>query len=120
MGRTLKDAAQGAVLRHLGGHLSRPRFSVSLDLGNTGCSILLRCTGQALALGIRVIPEIGEQNEEDGAVHPDEVDNDWVLVVAAGQEVVLGDVQRDQDKLELGQRKAWVKNRTRGIGSKVR
>lgn len=74
-----------------------------------------------------MIPEIGEQNEEDGAIHPDEVNNNWVLVVAAGQEVVLGDVQRDQDKLELGQRKAWVRSREDwrgtnggGMGSKVR
>lgn len=51
-----------------------------------------------------MIPEIGEEHKEDGAVHPDKVDDDWVLVVTAGHEVVLGDVQRDQDELDLGQR----------------
>lgn len=82
-----------SVLRHLGGRLSRPCFSVGLELGNTWSSILLKYTGQPLALGIRVIPEVGEQHEEDGAIHPDEVNNDWVLVVTAGHKVVLGDVQ---------------------------
>jgi hypothetical protein len=54
---------------------------------------LLKCPGQSLALGVGVIPEIGEQHKEDGAIHPDEVDNDWVLVATAGHEVVLGDMQ---------------------------
>jgi hypothetical protein len=40
-----------------------------------------------------VIPEIGEQHKEDGAIHPHEVGNDWVLVATAGHEVVLGDMQ---------------------------
>lgn len=71
--------------------LSRPCDSVGLDLGSS--SILLNCTGQPLPLGVRVIPEIGEQDEEDGAIHPDEVDDERVLVVAAGHEVVLADVQ---------------------------
>jgi hypothetical protein len=73
--------------------MSRPCFSVGLDLGGSWSSILLNCTGQPLPLGVRVIPEIGEQYEEDGAIHPDEVDDDGVLVVAAGHEVVLADVQ---------------------------
>lgn len=75
------------------GAYPRPCFSVGLDLGNTWCSILLKCPGQSLALGVGVIPEIGEQHKEDGAIHPDEVDNDWVLVATAGHEVVLGDMQ---------------------------
>lgn len=95
-------AAQGAVLRHLGGHLARPCFLVGLDFGGTWNSVLLKYTGQPLAFSVRLIPEIGEEHEEDGAIHPDEVDDDWVLVVTTGQEVVLGDVQRDQDKLDLG------------------
>lgn len=71
----------------------RPCFSVGLDLGSSWSSVLLNCTGQPLSFGIRVIPEIGEQHEEDGAIHPYEVDNERVLVVAAGHEVVLTDVQ---------------------------
>lgn len=66
---------------------------VGLDLHGRCSSILLNCTGQPLPLGVRVIPEVGEQYEEDGAVHPDEVDDDRILVVAAGHEVVLADVQ---------------------------
>jgi len=93
---------------------------------------LLRYTGQPLAFSVRLIPEIGEEHEEDGAVHPDEVDDDWVLVVTTGQEVVLGDVQRDQDKLDLGpkgmgqrtqgERTGEQGDRTQwgGLGSKVR
>lgn len=72
--------------------LSRPCCSVGLDFGGWS-SILLNGTGQPLPLGVRVIPEIGEQDEEDGAIHPDEVDDERVLVVAAGHEVVLADVQ---------------------------
>lgn len=87
------DAAQGAVLRHLGGRLARPCFSVGLDLGGTWNSILLKYTWQPLAFGVRLIPEIGEEHEEDGTIHPDEVDDDRILVVTAGHEVVLGDVQ---------------------------
>lgn len=81
--------------------ISRPCFSVGLDLGDSWSSILLNCTGQPLSLSVRVIPEIGEEHEEDGAIHPDEVDNERVLVVAAGHEVVLADVQGDEDKLDL-------------------
>lgn len=54
---------------------------------------MLNSTGQPLSLSVRVIPEIGEEHKEDGAIHPDEVDNDGILVVAAGHEVVLADVQ---------------------------
>lgn len=62
---------------------------------------MLQCTGQPLAFGVGVIPEIGEEHKEDRAVHPDEVDDDRVLVVTTGHEVVLGDVQRNQNKLDL-------------------
>lgn len=89
----MTDAAQGAVLRHLGGHLARPCLSVGLDFGSTWSSILLKYTRQPLAFGIRVIPEIGEEQEEDSTIHPDQVDDDRVLVVTAGHEVILGDVQ---------------------------
>lgn len=105
----MSDAAQGTVLRHLGGRLGRPCFSVGLDFGSTWSSILLKYTGEPFAFGVGVIPEVGEQHEEDGTVHPDEVDDDWILVVTARHEVVLGDVQGDQDKLDLEWRKARVR-----------
>ena len=65
-----------------------------------------------------MIPEIGEEHKEDGAIHPDEVNNERVLVVTAGHEVVLGDVQRDQDKLDLGGREARVRGNTERTGGK--
>lgn len=67
-------------------------------------AILLRLChdlGQALASGVRMVPEVGEEEEEDNAVNPDEVDEDWVLVATAGHEVVLGDVDGDEHKLQL-------------------
>ena len=57
--------------------------------------------GQTLAFGIRLVPEVGEKYEEDNAIHPDEMDEDWKLVVAGGHEVVLGDVDGDKHKLQL-------------------
>lgn len=87
------DAAQGAVLRHLGGRLAGACSSVGLRFGGTWRSVLLNDTGQPFAFGVGMIPEIGEEHKEDGAVHPDEVDDDWVLVVTGGHEVVLRDVQ---------------------------
>lgn len=54
---------------------------------------MLDCAGQPLSLSVRVVPEVGEEHEEEGAVYPDEVDDERVLVVAAGYEVVLADVQ---------------------------
>lgn len=58
--------------------------------------------GQAFAFGVRLVPEVGEEHEEDNAIHPDEVDEDWELVVAGGHEVVLRDVDGDEHKLQLG------------------
>lgn len=57
--------------------------------------------GQTLAFGVRLVPEVGEEYEEDDAVNPDEVDEDGELVIAGGHEVVLGDVDGDDHKLQL-------------------
>lgn len=75
---------------------------------------LSRSFGQTLAFGVRMIPEVGEQDEEDDSVNPDEVDADGELVVAAGHEVVLGDVDGDNHELQLG---AEADNRLLGQGS---
>lgn len=58
--------------------------------------------GQTLAFGVRLVPEVGEEHEEDDAVNPDEVDEDGELVTAGGHEVILGDVDGDDYKLQLG------------------
>lgn len=62
-----------------------------------GC--LLSHPGQSFAFGIGLVPEVGEEDEEDGPINPDKVDEDRKLVLAAGHEVVLGDVDRDDHKL---------------------
>lgn len=49
-----------------------------------------------------MVPEVGEENEEDDSINPDEVDEDWELVATGGHKVVLGDVDRDEHKLQLG------------------
>lgn len=54
---------------------------------------------QPLTLHVSLDPEVGEQHEEEGSVHPDEVDNHGELVVAAVHEVILRGVKRHQDKL---------------------
>lgn len=56
---------------------------------------------QPLALHVSLDPEVGEEHEEEGSVHPDEVDEDGELVVAALHEVILGSVEGHQDKLDL-------------------
>lgn len=58
--------------------------------------------GQTLAFGVRLVPEVGEERKEDDAVNPDEVDEDRELVIAGGHEVVLGNVDGDDHKLQLG------------------
>ena len=60
--------------------------------------------GQPLALDVRLDPEVGEEDEEESAVHPDEVDDQGELVVAGVHEVVLGGVEGDQHKLDLWHR----------------
>jgi len=68
-------------------------------------NILLR---QPLTLHVGLDPEVGEENEKEGSVHPDEVENHGELVVAAVHEVILGGMERYQDKLGLLGRKSGV------------
>ncbi len=56
---------------------------------------------QPLALHVSLDPEVGEQNKEEGSVHPDEVKDHGELVVTAVHEVILGGVERYEDKLGL-------------------
>lgn len=54
-----------------------------------------------LALHVSLDPEVGEEHEEEGSIHPDEVDDHGELVIAGVHEVILGSVKRHQDKLDL-------------------
>lgn len=56
---------------------------------------------QALTLHVSLHPEVGEEHEEEGSVHPDEVDDCGELVVAVVHEVILGCVERHEHKLDL-------------------
>ena len=73
-------------------------------IGDDSCAVLALHNvflWQPLTLHISLDPEVGEEHEEEGSVHPDEVDDQGELVIAAGHEVILGGVKRYQDKLYL-------------------
>lgn len=57
--------------------------------------------GQPLAFHVGLVPEVGEQDEEEGAIHPDEVEDHRHLVITAGHEVILCSVKGHQHKLHL-------------------
>lgn len=73
--------------------------------GFAGWTVHLRllggCGRQPLALDVSLYPEVGEEEEEEDTVHPNEVDPNGNLVVTLFHEVVLADVNGDQDKLCL-------------------
>lgn len=48
---------------------------------------------QALTLHISLNPEVGEKHKKEGAIHPDEVNNYWELVVTTVHEVILGGME---------------------------
>lgn len=75
-------------------------FAVGVD-GRAVLGRLDALFGQPLALHVSLDPEVGEEHEEEGSVHPDEVEDDGELVVTAGHEVILGGVDGHQDKLGL-------------------
>lgn len=56
---------------------------------------------QPFTLHVSLDPEVGEEHEEEGSVHPDEVDDHGELVVAAVHKVILSGMKRNQDKLGL-------------------
>lgn len=61
-------------------------------------NVLLR---QPLTLHVCLDPEVGEKNEEEGSIHPDQVEDHGELVVAAVHEVILGCMERHEHKLGL-------------------
>lgn len=67
--------------------------------------LLFVCTpeafGKSLALGVRMIPEVEEQEEKDHAIESDDVNEDGVLIGAILHEEVLANVSGDDHKLRL-------------------
>lgn len=51
--------------------------------------------GEPLALHVGLYPKVGEEEEEEDAIHPNEVDPKGNLVVTLFHEVVLADVDGD-------------------------
>lgn len=80
--------------------------AILMDAATVVLGCLLSHPGQPFALGVGLVPEVGEEDEEDGPINPDEVDEDGELVLAAGHEVILGDVDGDNHKLCLGARQS--------------
>lgn len=78
-----------------------------MDAATVVLGCLLSHPRQPFALGVGLVPEVGEEDEEDGPINPDKVDEDGELVLAAGHEVILGDVDRDDHELSLGIRQRW-------------
>lgn len=61
----------------------------------------VHCDRRPVPLDVGLYPKMGEEEEEEGTVDPDEVDPQGNLVITLFHEVVLADVNRDQNKLGL-------------------
>ncbi len=87
---------------------------VVFAIGVDSCAILtllIVLFRQPLTLHVSLDPEVREEHEEEGSIHPDEVEDHGELVVAAVHEVILGSVERYQDKLGLlGRNQESAKN----------
>lgn len=57
------------------------------------------CGGKTFALNVGLHPEVGEEEEEEDAVHQDQADPQGVLIVTLFHKVVLADVNGDQNEL---------------------
>lgn len=67
--------------------------------------LILQYFRQPLALGVGVVPEVEEEEQENQAVRADDVDKDGELVGAVLCEEILGDVACHHNKLDLGSNK---------------
>lgn len=89
----------------VGGAVAQPvALLVVFAVAVHGCAVLALVNvpfGQALTLHVSLHPEVGEEHEEEGSVHPDEVDDCGELVVAVVHEVILGGVERHEHELDL-------------------
>lgn len=75
--------------------------SVHDSIGVVRPCLSLQHFRQPLALGVGVVPEVEEKEQEDQAVQANDVDKDGELVWAVLDEKVLGDVGGNHDKLDL-------------------
>lgn len=57
--------------------------------------------GQPLSLGVGVVPEVEEEEQENQAVQADDVDEDRELVGAIRNKEILGNVAGHHNKLNL-------------------
>lgn len=70
----------------------------------TDRTVLFRhlCRGrEPLGLDVGLYPKVGEEEEKEDTIDPNEVDPKGNLVVTLFHEVVLADVNGDQNKLSL-------------------
>lgn len=75
------------------------------SVGVTDGAVLLRLVlhdGEPVALDVGLHPKVGEEEEEEDSVNPDEVNPQGNLVVALLHEVVLADMNGNQNELRLG------------------
>lgn len=101
--------ALGALYPLIGFDLAIGDSAIFMDAATVVLGCLLSQPGQPFALGVGLVPKVGEEDEEDGPINPDKVNEDGELVLAGGHEVILGDVDGDNHKLCLGARQS--KNR---------
>lgn len=69
-----------------------------------GCAILIMLDvlfRQPLTLHVSLDPEVGEEDEKQGSIHPNEVNDYRELVVTAVHKVPLGGMERHQNELNL-------------------
>lgn len=60
--------------------------------------------GQPLALGVSTVPKVEKEQQEDASVTHDDVQENWVLVLAVLHEEDLAYVDSDKNKLDKLQR----------------
>lgn len=74
-------------------------------VGVVGPRLGLQHFGKPLAFGVGVVPEVEEQEQENQAVQPNDVDKDGEVVEAVLDEEILRDVAANHSKLDLGNNK---------------
>ena len=77
-------------------------IAIHNSIGMVFPGLVLQRLGKPLALGVGMIPEVEEEEQEDQTVGTDDVDEDRKLIVAVLYKEVLGDVSGHHHKLDLG------------------
>ena len=70
-------------------------------VGVVSPGLVLHGLGEPLALGVGMVPEVEEEQQEDEPVEADDVDEDRELVGAVLQKEILADVCGHHHKLDL-------------------